>query len=70
MNDQDRLANLLRSALPPTTTREPSRDLWPLVLERSQMRPVWSWLDLGLAAALALVFFAFPRLLLVLVYHL
>lgn len=70
MNEEDRLERLLRSALPPLTASGPSRDLWPLVVERNQAASAWSWIDVGLAAALVLVLLAFPRLLLVLVYHL
>ncbi len=70
MNETDRLERLLRSALPPVAAPEPTRDLWPLLVRRSQTRPAWSWLDLGLAAALAVALAFFPRLLLVLVYHL
>ena len=70
MSDEDRLGRLLRSALPPMAEPGPTRDLWPLVVVRSQARPAWSWVDVGLAAALAIALLAFPRLLLVLVYHL
>jgi hypothetical protein len=70
MNDDERLEDLIRSVLPPVAAVQPTRDLWPLVVRRGQALPAWSWVDVGLAAALAIVLLVFPRLLLVLVYHL
>ena len=70
MNDDERIQDLIRSALPPVTAARPTRELWPLVVKRGQTPPAWSWVDVGLAAALAVVLLVFPRLLLVLVYHL
>jgi hypothetical protein len=70
MNDDERLEQLVRSALPPMAALGPTRDLWPLLLGRSQARITWSWLDVGLAATLAGVLLVFPRLLLILAYHL
>jgi hypothetical protein len=74
MTDDDRLQQLLRSALAPAAgreqSREPSRDLWPLVANRIQVRARWSWLDVGLAAVVTIVLLMFPSWLLLLAYHL
>ena len=66
----DRLRDVLKSALPPAVDREPSRDLWPLVLERLQARSGWSWLDISLAAVVSIVLIMFPGWLSFLAYHL
>ena len=70
MTDDDRLRHLLRSALPPATDETPSRDLWPLVVNRVQARVRWSWLDVGLAGVVTIVLLLFPRWLFLLAYHL
>ena len=70
MTDDDRLQQLLRSALRPGASREPSRDLWPLVANGIQVRARWSWLDVSLAAAVTIVLLLFPRWFLLLAYHL
>jgi hypothetical protein len=70
MIDDTQLAALLRSAVPPVDPQRPSRDLWPRVTSRAQRRATWSWLDLGLAAAVAAACFAWPDVLLLLAYHL
>lgn len=69
MSDDDRLLALLRGALPPSTG-DGHRDLWPLVASRINARPAWSWFDLGLAAAVAMVLLMFPRGIFFLAYHL
>jgi len=69
MSDDDRLRHLLRSALPPAD-RSSSRDLWPLVVDRIEAPIGWSWLDLGLAAAVTLALLMFPDWLWLLAYHL
>ena len=69
MTDDDRLEHLLRSAFPPASDREPSRDLWPLVASRMQARMGWSWLDISLAALVTLVLLLFPGWLSLLAYH-
>jgi hypothetical protein len=43
MNDDDRLAHLLRAALPPANAAGPSRDLWPRVASRLDARVRVSW---------------------------
>jgi hypothetical protein len=69
MTEDARLLAVVRSAIPPVVTAGPSRDLWPLVLKRSQERPTWSWLDVGLAAGVAIVSPIWPDVLLLLAYH-
>ena len=63
--DEDRIKELLKSALPPVEPgAEPGRDLWPAVLRRLDARPAapapvfWAWFDGALLAGLA-VFAAF-----------
>ena len=47
------------------------RDLWPEVLRRLEDRPVRvPWYDWALVGLSAAMFLAFPRLILVLAYHL
>jgi len=69
MTDDERLETLLRAALEPRAGRGPSRDLWPLIVERSRARGGWSRLDLGIAAAVAAVLLLRPGWLWLLVYH-
>jgi hypothetical protein len=70
MTDQDRLERLLRAAFPPPEARQPSRDLWPVILKRTGQPRAWSWLDLGMAAAVAAALLIFPDWLWLLAYHL
>jgi hypothetical protein len=70
MNDDDRLVHLLRAALPPASAPGPSRDLWPEVARRMEARFQVSWLDLGVAAALAIALLMRPAWLWLLAYHL
>lgn len=71
MIDEQRLVGLLRSAVPPAAVRPPSRDLWPLVERRfAGSSGAWTWIDLGIAAATAIVLLLFPEWLLPLVFHL
>ena len=67
---EERLRDLLRSALPPTAGRRPSRDLWPLVVDRIQARGDWAWFDISLAAGVTIMLLIFPKALFVLAYHL
>ena len=70
MTDEEHLASLLRAALGRTTGRGPSRDLWPLIVERSRQPVGWSWLDVGLGAIVAILLLMRPRWLWLLMYHL
>jgi hypothetical protein len=74
--DQDRLKNLLKAALPPTADESaPSHDLWPTMLHRLNARPnarisAWAWFDLALFAGLAGAAVIFPTAIPVLLYYL
>lgn len=70
MTDDERLEQLLRSALAPVGARTPSRDLWPLIVGHRAAGGRWWWLDIGLAAAAAIALLVFPEWLWLLVYHL
>ena len=70
MTDDERLETLLRAALARTTTRGPSRDLWPVIVARSRLPARWSWLDLGIAAVVAILLLLHPNWHQVLLYHL
>jgi hypothetical protein len=70
MMSDDRMRELLRSALPPAPDRGPTRDLWPLVVARMRPPDRWSWLDVGLAAAVVAVLLMFPEYASLLAYHL
>ena len=48
----------------------PSRDLWPLIVSRSEAPRGWSWLDLSLAAVVAIALLMYPGGLWLLAYHL
>jgi hypothetical protein len=67
---EELLKDLLRSALPPAAGQGPSRDLWPLVVNRIQARAGWAWFDISLAAGVAIMLLMFPKALFVLAYHL
>lgn len=69
MTPDSRVVALLRSAIPPVAPAGPARDMWPLVVSRSQQRPKWSWLDFGLAAGAALALWTRPDLLMLLAYY-
>jgi hypothetical protein len=70
MTENQDLRHLLQRAMPPVEDRPPSRDLWPEVRARRPPSPRWNWLDLGAAAAIALLLTLFPRLFWLLLYHL
>ena len=69
MIDDLQLAELLRTAMPPVGSRPPARDLWPRLVSRARQRTRWTWLDIGLAAAVAGALFVWPEALLLLAYH-
>ena len=66
----DRLEELLRAAMPPTSDDGPSRDVWPLLASRVDRAPRWTFLDFSLAAAVAIALLIFPEWLWLLAYHL
>ena len=70
MTEHDDLRALLHQAMPPVQDRPPSRDLWPSVLARRPPSPSWTWVDLGTAAAIAILVLLFPRALWLLLFHL
>ena len=70
MTEEDRFKHLLRSALPPVDALEPSRDLWPSIVNRSQASMKCSWLDVNLAAVVISVLLVYPDFLWPLTYHL
>jgi hypothetical protein len=70
MSDDERLERLLRAALQRPATPGPSRDLWPSIVSRSQAPVGVSWLDVGVAAVVALVLLLRPGWLWLLAYHL
>ena len=70
MTDHDDLLRLVRSSLPPTKSLDPSRDLWPLLLERERPRQRVPWLDLGLGAVAAAAVMTVPNWFWLLLYHL
>lgn len=69
MIDDHRLGTLLRSAMPPMTNAEPSRDLWPLVTNRPRPVIAWSRIDAGIAAAIVLAIVTMPDAWLLVAYH-
>jgi hypothetical protein len=72
MHEQDHkeVRAALQRAFPPVDP-ELRRDLWPSMVRRLEMpRVVVPWYDWALAATLAAVFIFFPKLVLLLAYHL
>jgi hypothetical protein len=75
--EQDRMKKLLKQALPPVAEdMEPTRDLWPAMLERIDRRPAANphllpvWFDWALLAGLVGVAAAFPASIPLLLYYL
>jgi hypothetical protein len=72
MNERDdrKTREVLRQAFPPVDT-ELQRDLWPDVLRKLDVHPkAIPWYDWALLAVSTVVLLSFPRLVLVLAYHL
>lgn len=69
MNEDTRLSTLLSSALPMVGAAQPSRDLWPLVVARSEESPELTGLDVGLGAGAAIALAIWPDALLLLAYY-
>ncbi len=69
--NNERIREVLRRAIPPVTDRELKRDLWPQMLHRLEERPARvPWFDWALVAVLAIWFFFSPEAIPILVYHL
>ena len=69
-NDDRQIRDALKQSFPPVNI-ELRRDLWPNVLRKLDARPVAvPWYDWALVGLSAVMFLAFPRLVLVFAYHL
>jgi energy-coupling factor transporter transmembrane protein EcfT len=78
-NDEDRIKQLLKLAVPPVAHgAEPARDLWPAVLKRldegeareSAANSRWMWFDAALLAGLAIMAVSVPATVPLLLYYL
>jgi hypothetical protein len=68
--DDRQIRDALKQSFLPVQT-ELRRDLWPDVLRKFDLRPVQvPWYDWALVGLSAVMFFAFPRLVLLFAYHL
>jgi hypothetical protein len=70
MIDDERLKNALRATLEGTMPGGPSRDLWPLIVQRGRKPGRWSWLDLAVAVVVLILLSMRPEWLWLLAYHL
>ena len=70
MTEDEHLALLLRSAVPPTSDDLPAQDVWPTIARGRRAPARWSWLDVGVATGAGLAMTLFPGWLWVLAYHL
>lgn len=73
MNERnvEKLGELLRNAVGPITDTELKQDLWPRMLGKLDERTIRaSWFDWALIALLPVLFFFFPEVIPVLLYHL
>ncbi|MFN7986486.1 MAG: hypothetical protein U0529_03375 [Thermoanaerobaculia bacterium] len=70
MNDDESLGQQLRAALPPVAESPVRKDLWPLVLRGPTPRRIRPWVDLTLAAAVALLLACCPGWVWLLVFNL
>lgn len=69
-HDDRQIRDALKQSFRSVNT-ELSRDLWPDVLRKLDLRPVRvPWYDLALVGVSTVMFLAFPRLVLVFAYHL
>lgn len=69
MSDEH-LKELLHLAMPPTAEDVVVADVWPQLSHRFERNRRWSYVDLGLAAAVTLTFLIFPEWLWLLAYNL
>ena len=71
MNDDARLREALKQAIPPLPNAGLERDLWPAMLHKLDEQQVRvPWIDWALMAVLASWCLMFPNAILALVYHL
>jgi hypothetical protein len=73
MNERndEKLRELLRSAVAPVADTELRQDLWPRMLRKlDESTTRVSWLDWALLAFLTVLFFLFPEVIPALLYHL
>ncbi len=69
--NNEKIRELLRRAIPPVADRELKRDLWRRMLRRLEERPGQvPWFDWALAALLAILLLFSPEAIPVLLYHL
>ena len=69
--NDDKLRGLLRRAIPPVEDTQLKSDLWPEMLRRLDGRTTRvPWFDWALVGLLAVLFFFFPEVIPVLLYHL
>jgi len=69
--NNEKIREVLRRAIPPVTDRELKRDLWPQMLRRLEQRPAQvPWFDWALVALLAIWFLFSPEAIPILLYHL
>lgn len=69
--NNEKIREVLRRAIPPVTDRELKRDLWPQMLRRLEKRPAQvPWFDWALVALLAIWFLFSPEAIPILLYHL
>jgi hypothetical protein len=70
MMTDEQLAALLQRTVATMTDESPSRDLWPSIVARGQQPAGWTWVDLGMAAAVIAALALQPQWLWLFVYHL
>jgi hypothetical protein len=69
--NNEKIREVLRRAIPPVADRELKRDLWPQMLRRLEERPAQvPWFDWALLAVPAIWFFFSPEAIPILLYHL
>lgn len=66
----EHIKNLLRAAMPPAEQDVVAPKVWPRLSDRFERRTRWSYVDLGLAAAVTVGFLIFPEWLWLLAYNL
>ena len=69
--NEEKLRELLRSAVAPVADTELNQDLWPRMLRKLDEQTIQaSWLDWALIALVPVWFFFFPDVIPALLYHL